>query len=153
FDDHLTYYRVTTTGDGTSTHAGGTGTQADPFQYATLLGAVNAADADGGIDTITFAPALTSNAPATIDLSTVGDGTAGPSDRGVSGLVTIEGPTGNNGISLQNTGSGQRLFYVSATGGLTVENLTLEGGQSQGGDGGSGGSGGGGAAGLGGAVF
>ena len=149
------YYSVTTTGEGagTLTTAGHAGTLADPYLDTTLRGAITAATVDGQSDTITFAPSLTASGSATIALSTVGNTTAGPSDFGVSTNLTIVGSTGNNGITLNNSGS-QRLFYISAAGSLTVQNLTLSGGAAHGGNGGSGsGAGGGGAAGLGGAVF
>ncbi len=119
------FYNVTTVNDGAGSLSGShAGTQADPFQAATLLAAVTAATADGGTDTIEFDPSLTAGGPATIALSTVGDNTFGPSDFGISTNITIQGPAGSNGITLDNSGS-QRLFYVSPAGSLTLENLTL----------------------------
>ena len=143
------YYDVTTTGDGTGLITGGNGTQATPFQVPTLRAAIAAATADGGADTIEFDSSLTANAPATIALSTIGDNTFGPSDLLISTIITIVGPTGtSNGITLNNTAAGQRLFYVSAAGSLTLENLTLSGGRAHGGNAERGGGG----AGLGGAI-
>ncbi len=149
------FYQVTSTADGagTVTKVGHTGRAANPFQVTTLRGAIAAASADGGMvggmDVITFAPELFTSGPQTITLSTVGDGTAGPSDFGINSVLAVRGPTGNNGLTLLNSG-GQRLFYVGATGDLTLENLTLSGGLAHGGDSGSGAGGG---AGLGGAIF
>ena len=119
-----------------------------------LRDAIDKANNEGinpGADTIVFAASLTASAAATINLSTSGDGTAGPSAFGITSAITITGPTGSNGITLNNTFVNQRLFYVSGAGGnLTLDSLTLSGGKAQGGNGASGG---GGAAGLGGAVF
>src|SRR5262249_18463435 len=98
---------------------------------------------------------LVSGGPATLTLSQVGDTTAGPSDLGVTTTLLIQGPTGNNGLTLANSGA-HRLFYVSATGNLTLNSLTVSGGPAVGGHGGTGtgdGGAGGGGAGLGGAVF
>ena len=104
-----------------------------------------------GADTIVFAAGLTAGGAATINLSTSGDGTAGPSAFNITSAITITGPTGSNGITLNNTFVNQRLFYVSGAGGnLTLDSLTLSGGKAQGGNGADGG---GGAAGMGGAIF
>ncbi len=150
------YYDVLGTTDAAGSISGGSGTQAVPYQATTLRAAINDADSNNFTAIIAFDPSLTSSGPATITLSIQGDGTAGPSDFGISGTsnITIEGPSGTSGIILQNSGN-QRLFYVAATASLTLENLTLENGNAQGGNGGGayGDGGGGGAAGLGGAVF
>jgi hypothetical protein len=106
-------------------------------------------NAAAGADTIFFAAGLTASGPATVNLSTSGDGTAGPSAFGITSEITITGPTGFNGITLNNTLVDQRLFYVSSAGSLTLNSLTLSGGKAKGGNGNGGG---GGAAGLGGAV-
>ncbi len=99
---------------------------------------LTAAASDGGNDTIVFDPSLFTSGSQTITLSIVGDSTVGPSDFGIYTNITISGPTGDNGLTLyDNTGS-ERLFYISATGSLTVENLTLEGGNATGGAGVSG---------------
>ncbi len=146
------FYVVTTAAEGAGSQIGShVGSQADPYQYTTLRGAVAAAAADGAVDTITFDPSLTAAGPATITLTTIGDDTAGPSDLGITTNITITGPTGTaNGITLANGTTGQRLFYVGVGGSLTLNNLTLTGGSAQGGNGANGG---GGAAGLGGAIF
>jgi CSLREA domain-containing protein len=113
-----------------------------------LREAVAYAEQLGGSQTITFAPTLTTSAPATITLTTAGDNTAGPSDLGIDTNITLLGPTGSNGIAIANSGD-QRLFYIAPAGDLTLENLTLSGGDAVGGSS----VGGGGAAGLGGAIF
>jgi hypothetical protein len=110
-----------------------------------------------GADTIVFDPALFAAGPATIHLGRVGDGTFGPSALRISSDITIVGPYGLDGLTLDRfLGRGtrpMRLFYVDGRGSLTLRYLTLRDGLAQGGDGGSGGGGGGGGAGLGGAIF
>jgi hypothetical protein len=130
----------------------------------TLREAVYLANSGIGGGVVTFAPSLTSAGPVTLDLSVPGSYSFGPTGLAISGDVTLQGPTGNSGITIsQNTASsagstflpGMRLFGVFAGASLSVENLTLSGGLAQGGIGGesqAGGSGGGGA-GLGGAIF
>ncbi len=114
---------------GTLTTAGHAGTAGDPYQDTTLRGAIAAATADGGTDTITFDPSLTAAGPATITLTTAGNGTAGPSDLDISTNITILGPTGTpHGLTLANGTAGQRLFYVDLSGSLTLDSLTLTGG-------------------------
>ena len=143
------FYNVTTTGDGPGSITGGNGTQATPYQIPTLRAAIAAATTDGGGDTIEFDPSLTASGPATIALSTIADDTFGPSDLLISTKIAIVGPNANsNGITLNNSIPGQRLFYVSAAGNLTLGDLTLSGGQAHGGNAEAGGGG----AGLGGAI-
>ena len=114
-----------------------------------LRDAVTLANVQAGADTIDFAPELTATAAATVSLFTSGSGSFGQSALAITSDITLVGPTGSNGITL-NTTIAQRLFYVSLTGSLTVSSLTLSGGKAQGGNGIGGGGGGGG---LGGAVF
>jgi hypothetical protein len=118
----------------------------------TLRAAVAQADLDSTPDTIQFQSGLT----GTIDLSTIGDTSAGPAALVITNNITIlESPTGG-GITIDCAGGApaMRLFTVASDGNLTLENLTLSGGLAQGGNGGSGGrGGGGGGAGLGGAIF
>jgi hypothetical protein len=106
----------------------------------------------GLLDTITFDAGLNGS---TLKLSTVGDVSAGPSAFLVNDQVVIDGPSGNSGITLSAAGTTMRLFNVTSTGNLTLQNLTLSGGSAQGFNGGnetSSGAGGG-SAGLGGAIF
>jgi hypothetical protein len=110
----------------------------------------------GIVNTINFASSLTQNSPATITLSSAGEDTAvGPSAFLVDSRIEIEGPSGNYGVTLSAAGSAMRLFYVTSTGNLTLDHLTISGGDTQGGAGSNankGGEGGGGA-GLGGAIY
>lgn len=126
-----------------------------------LRAAIDAANAAGGSNTITFAPAV---AGQTITASA--NDTNHPFAFGPTAFViakgdnlTIAGDPALAGITLSGGGI-HRLFAVYAGASLTVENLTLTGGMAQGGAGGNvtgvginGGEGGGGGAGLGGAVF
>jgi hypothetical protein len=84
-----------------------------------------------GPDTITFAPAL---AGATIDLSTADDSSIGPSALVISTDVTIEGS--GQTITLASGAAAMRLFTVTPTGKLTLEDVTLSGGIARGGAGG-----------------
>jgi hypothetical protein len=102
-------------------------------------------------NTITFASTLNGS---TLTLSTVGDGSVGPSAFLVNSPVAIDGPSGNSGITLSAAGTTMRLFDVPSGGSLTLQYLTLQGGTAQGFTGGTGyGGAGGGSAGLGGAIF
>lgn len=143
-------YVVTSLNEGAGavvTSGGGIdGSPDHPFQASTLRAAINAANAVGDADTIVFQASLFASG-ATINLSTVGDDTAGPSAFGIDTDVTILGWAGY-GITLAGNGS-LRQFYVAPTGNLTLQNLTLSGGKSQGGGSGAGGGG----AGMGGAIF
>src|ERR1043166_6597172 len=114
------------------------------------------ADAQPG-DTIDFDQAL---AGQTISLSTIGDATVGPSALLVDTELRIIGLTGNIGVTIARAlaSPNMRLFYVSVTGNLTLQNITLSNGLAQGGNGGgpdanNSEGGGGGAAGLGGAIY
>jgi hypothetical protein len=119
---------------------------------------INQANAHPGSDTIEFAPGLTDQHPATIDVSHVGDISAGNSAFLVTGSITIIGPGGANGITIGRAGSAplMRFFHVAPGANLSLENLTVSGGFARGGNGGTAiilGNGGGGGAGLGGAIF
>src|SRR5262249_44859488 len=112
--------------------------------------------AAGFVNTITFANG--NGLPGPITLSTVGDGRVGPSAFLVQSQVVIVGPSGNSGITLFAAGTTMRLFDVTSTGNLTLQNLTLTGGTASGFTGGSSpypddGGAGGASAGLGGAIF
>lgn len=123
-----------------------------------LRAAVDAANAVGGNNTITFAPGVFGQ---TITLSS--NDTNNPFAFGPTALVvapgdylTIAGDPNQAGVTLDGGGS-HRIFGVYAGASLTVEYLTLTGGNSTGGVGQNrglaAGPGGGGGAGLGGAIF
>ncbi len=84
----------------------------------------------------------TSGAFATpaIDLTMIGDTTVGPSALSITGDVEIDGPVLSGGgvtISADANAPEMRLFYVAASGSLTLDDLTLTGGVAQGSDGGA----------------
>ncbi len=113
-----------------------------------LRDAVDLANVTSGNDTIVFAPAV---AGQSFGLSTFFNpptgNFAGPTGLIVSSGIVIQG----TGETITRTGSSTfRLFEVTATGNLTLQNLTLSGGIALGG---FGGFGGGGAGGLGGAIY
>jgi len=81
---------------------------------------------------------------------------ADPDGYGPTGLpaITSDITIAGNGATITRGGGTFRLFYVTNTGGLTLQNLTLSDGLAQGGDGGDGANcGGGAAAGIGGAIL
>ena len=141
-------------------------TLAEAIKAANTDSSIDGSVAGSGADIITFAPALTAGGPATIHLTSLFAG--GPDDRSgtgasdfgptafkISSNITIQGPTDDNGITIQrDAGSPEfRLFYVPSGSSLTLSNLTLTGGLAHGFAGGAAvGGAGGGAAGLGGAI-
>ena len=99
--------------------------ETDPYDGETSLREATAyADSLPGSPTITFAPSL---AGETIDLTTVGDTTVGSSALAIAGTVVIDGSTAP-GLTITQSGVGP-IFYVSATGDLTMQDLTISGGQ------------------------
>ena len=92
----------------------------------------------------------------TVELTTIGDTTVGPTALAITGDVEIDGPTSDgDGVTILAGGSAtaMRLFYLAAGASLTLTDLTLSGGVAQGFEGGSGEGSGGGAAGMGGAIY
>jgi hypothetical protein len=125
----------------------------------TLREAVGFAATVPGKKSITFAPALAGQA---IQLATVGDERLGASALYANTDILIDGAAAPGlTITRDPNAPAMRLFYVDTAGVLTLKNLTLSGGWSQGGDGDdsfhdpgvllTGGGGGGG--GLGGALY
>lgn len=97
-----------------------------------------------GPDVITFERSVVG---PQIRLTSVGDSSVGPAAFGITSSITIDGA----GVKLlgQSFDAPQfRFFTVTASGKLTLNNLTLSGGLARGGNGG-----GGGAAGMGGAIY
>ena len=84
----------------------------------TLREAINAANADAGAETITFAPALTSGGPATISLLT-----ALPA---ITTDMTIQGPGANLLTVERNSGAGTnfRIFTINP-GTVIISGLTI----------------------------
>jgi hypothetical protein len=120
------------------------------FGQLSLREAVYLANSGIGGGVVTFDPSM---AGQTFTLSTTGTTAFGPTALAISGAVSIQGLTGNSGITISGGGT-QRIFGVFAGANLTLQFLTLSGGMAVGGHGGKsiqGGGGGGG--GLGGAIF
>ncbi|HSH02561.1 MAG TPA: LamG-like jellyroll fold domain-containing protein, partial [Anaerolineae bacterium] len=113
--------------------------------------AVDACPPGSLADTITFDPALNNQ---TIYLNTIADITFGPSALAISSTLTLHAdPNQNITIARDPAVERLRLFYVSPTGNLTINNLTIRDGNAKGGNGGPSMNMGGGAAGLGGALL
>ena len=128
----------------------------EAIQAANTDSAVDGSAAGSGADTITFAPNLFTSGDQTITLTQFDTGLDstefGATALYASSEISIVGPSGNNGLTIQRdsgNGSQFRLFHVLGSGNLTLENLTLSGGSAKGSDG----YGGGAAAGMGGAIF
>ena len=118
-----------------------------------LRAAIDLANNNPGADTIVFAGAAfggmvsLSTADAATTAATNTENLAGPSALVVRSPITIQG-TGEAIIRIGGTAF--RLFQVTETGDLTLQNLILFRGLAPGG---AGGGGGGGAAGFGGAIY
>lgn len=144
-----------TTNDGTLSLREALELAAGTLSYSKLPGTENTqvTRVAGTATTITFASSLEGK---TITLSTIGESRVGPSAFLVNSEVEIVGPSGDSGIVLAVApGTTMRLFDVTSTGDLKLDNLTLSGGSAQGLAGGNSGTAGagGGSAGLGGAIF
>ena len=131
---------------------------------ANLRSAIAGAEKLTGSDQIVFDPSLFASGPQTVNLTVIGDTSAGPSGLQINNNadITITGPTGGNGLTVSNgltitTTDLMRLFDVTPGASLTLQNLTLSNGTAKGGAGGNSGyvfvASGGGGAGLGGAIF
>lgn len=143
-------FAVTSTGD-----AGiGQGTHGD-LRYC-----IHQADANPDPDTITFDPGLVAGRDATILLQSfdtgLDDGEAGPTAFIIRTPISVVGPAGGHGITIERgSASPFRLFHIQSGGTLTLVNVTLSNGLAHGFRGGGAlflGAGGG-SAGLGGAVL
>ncbi len=116
---------------------------------AGLIWEIEQANLDPDATTITLDPDCTVQLTAAY--------AADPDGYGPVGLPPITTPVtlvGSGTTIARNTTAAFRLFYVTTTGSLTIENTTLSNGLAQGGNGGHGQyDGGGGAGGMGGAIF
>lgn len=144
------HFLVTSTADTSGLSAsGGAGTEASPFQVASLRSAIELAEADSDADTIVVpegAYLLTGGQlTITTSMSIVGDSTAptildGNSTSRVfniqSGTVSISTVTIQNGIVLGAAGSGADVFgggILVGGGSLTLTGSTVKGNQAIGG--------------------
>jgi len=103
-----------------------------------LRAAVTAANVGGG--TITFN--IPGPGPHTITLTTVGNTAFGNSALAVTNTITIDGASDPDGAIIIDADGDQRHFYVSSSGNLTLQFLTLQNGLAQGGAGANRGGGG-----------
>jgi hypothetical protein len=88
-----------------------------------LRWAIAQAAAAGGDHTITFDPTLTASGPATINLN------GNPLELDdTTGTLTIEGPTGANGVTIDSEG-GSAVFHVDSGSTAEIDNLTITGGK------------------------
>ncbi|WP_048441934.1 Ig-like domain-containing protein [Caenimonas sp. SL110] len=154
----MTTFIVNVAGDVSGTNAGtGSGTSGD-LRYCLYQASLN-----GVIDSITFdSTAFTAQNTITLSatLATVPGGYVNPYGQTsfIIGAddVTIDGSLGAGRMGITIDGAGAtRLFAIQGGGSLSLNNITLAGGNAVGGMGGNGGIGGagGGGAGLGGAVL
>jgi len=113
-----------------------------------LREAIAQANANPDADIISFSPQLQGSR---LELRDKVNGDFGNAMLAISSDITIVGPVE---ISRDTDDGDARLFVVDSSGTLTLDTLTLSGGEAVGGKGGDAdGGGGGGAAGLGGAIF
>ena len=97
----------------------------------TLRDAINSANRDtyppSTYDTIQFDSSL---AGKTISLTTIGDSTVGNSALAITAPVHIAGDAAG-GLTIASSGArtSARIFYISAAGNLTLQNLTVSGGR------------------------
>ena len=127
----LAFYAVDYTGSGNNPFAdstdatthGGAGTSGNPYQMASLRGAISAADTAGGSNTI--------NLPAgTYTLTLSGSGSLD-----VTGNLTIIGASEAGTIVESGTSADSGLytvFDVSSSANATIETLTIQNGDTQG---------------------
>jgi len=108
----------------------------DSYSIDTLRSAIEQADslAFPGPDVIIFDSSITASSPAIITISTPGDsyasGFGGSSDSGfgINSDITITGPDQGFGLTLGGSGA-LRHFQINANGRLSLNHLTLVGGQ------------------------
>src|SRR5262249_8114503 len=106
----------------------------DTLRYTDLSDAEKAqvTPSNASVSTIRFDSSLNGR---TITLSAIGDDRVGPSAFLINSPVVINGPSDNKGIALEvATEAPMRFFDVTSLGDLTLQNLTLRGGVSQGPD-------------------
>jgi hypothetical protein len=150
-DDNITDTSVLTLRDAvTLVNKGGNpsslGQTSMPSGWQNQINTFNNTQPFGNNDTILIGTVLP------IVLSQMGDDTYGPSALPVTTAMTIDGALG--AISGGGANSNLRLFYVSPTGSLTLNYITLSNARAPGGNGAPAWfGGGGGGAGLGGAIF
>src|SRR5208337_2972325 len=117
-------YLVTLTTDTTDV-----GTLRAAVGWANVSTNVNPANSPVAPNTVTFDPSL---AGQTINLTTIGDSTDGDSALAITAPVQIAGDAAPGLTIARSSAPGTpdfRIFYISAAGNLTLQNLTVSGGQ------------------------
>lgn len=140
----------------------GDGTAADAVGRTSFRAAIEEAVALSGSHNINFDPALVANGDQTITLTLFDSGL----DNGELGAtafivgnstdISINGPTGDNGITVERSAASNsnfRLFHVQPGATLDISNVAFGNGAAVGGNSGSRTAGGGGGAGLGGGIL
>lgn len=145
---------VLTTGDAAGPL---TPTGPDTFTAPTLRAAIDAANDEvnlPGADTITFAPALAGQTITAVANDTTNPLAFGPTAFVITSDITIAGDPNAAFVTISGNNS-HRIFAVTTGSSLTLQFLTLTGGNAAGNTGGGShfGGNGGGSAGLGGAIF
>jgi peptidoglycan/xylan/chitin deacetylase (PgdA/CDA1 family) len=134
-----------------NTNVTGTFTENPPDRCSVpqLIAEINTANESGQSSTLDLDAGCTYSVTGPVDLDPDGYGPIGLPK--ITGDITIHG----NGATLMRSGADAfRFFYVTTTGHLSLDNLTIMNGLARGGNGGDGTyDGGGGGAGLGGAIF
>ena len=96
-----------------------------------LREAIGLANTSSGADTITFDASLFTGGDLTLTLTQFDTGLdtdeAGPTAFKITSEITIDGPSGNSGLTIaRDTGNVDlfRLFHVTAAGNLTLDQVT-----------------------------
>ena len=152
-EDRLAPATITVLGTGDLT---GPLTPVGPGAYTaqTLRAAIDGANSMGGSETIDFGAGVFGQTITAAANDTNNPFAFGPTAFVIvaGDFLTIAGSPTEAGVTISGGGT-HRIFGVFAGASLTLEYVTLSGGEAVGGNGGNGGGGGGGGAGLGGAVF
>ena len=130
---HAAEFVVQTTGD----TGGGAATlvSGDTYNIDTLRSAIELANDEvqfEGADSITFDAVITSSGPATIDITAVGDtynryGQISNSGFGIDSDITLSGTADRSEITLE--AGALRHFQINSLGKLSLNNITLSGGE------------------------
>ena len=91
----------------------------------TLREAIYRAELNPNADVIQFGSPTSDKTVSLSHIGSAGNG-LGPSAFDISTDITIVGPAGSHGVSINRTGAESfRLFHVSPSGSLAIRNLTL----------------------------
>ncbi|CAN5610646.1 hypothetical protein BH11PLA2_BH11PLA2_47110 [soil metagenome] len=124
------YYLVTGTGDDASTaSAGGDGLIGTPFRIASLRGAITAANANAGADTISFNTNSTLGVDFSAGINVIALQTAMVSAIATTGeFLTITGPGADKLVITRSPiSTGVRAFTFQGANEVTVSDMTISG--------------------------